>query len=1043
MKFHTTLLLSALLVVTAQADTIIDSSKHNGGFVSATTGFNGSPDGWIASSGVWLASGNSGLTTAPFGADTATDSRYIQIHNDSGETLTSAAMFTVAAAETVNLSFDYKTGGTGADTTLTVSLWDAQANATYATLGTISTSTAQASFTQVDYSLSAPAANTRLQLRFTLSAGGKDMHIDRVHLDGGVLTPPPTIDYATSHFINPTDTEAIKVEKAAKTLPRQKQVDWQRLENTFFIHFGPNTFTGSEWGNGFEDPADFNPTALDAAQWVTTIKNAGGKMLMLVVKHHEGFCLYPSRYTTHDVASSPWLGGNGDLVRAVSDACAAQGIKFGVYLSPADLYQIESPLSYTNGSGYYGNGSSSQTSTIPTDPATFNSNPSQGRTPPTGFTTYSYDVDDYNRYFLNQLYELLTEYGDIAEMWFDGANPKPGTGQTYSRAAWYDLINTLQPNTNIAIDGPDVRWVGNETGYARETEWSVIPTPVSNLTTGGAPDLGSRSKLVGGKTLTWWPAEADTKILNGWFWKSSHGVKTASQLIDIYYASVGRNANLLLNLSPDTRGLIPDNQITPLMEAMTIIQQTYATNLASGGTMAADSTLAGQPASNCLDGDLDSYWEPEAGVSTPTLTLTLPSAQTIDRVVLQEAIAVRSMRIENFAVDTWNGTSWEEKATATTVGHKRILKITETSTDKVRIRITQSRLEPTLANVALYKSVSLLVSPLIANRDAQGKVSISASGGDSIYYTDDGSEPTTASKLYTAPIDLPMGGTIKAISENAGSVSLATVKTFSGYAPIGWQVISVSSEEIAEGERASNAIDDDPDTLWHTQWGGGGGSHPHQVTIDMQTSRLIGGFSYLPRVSGENGIVKNYRFEVSVDNVNWTNVAEAEFGNIKNSPVLQKVFFADDVKARYFRFTAIDEINGTNYASAAEINVLPGGYDKFRQENGLQTAPGNQDGDGDGLGLLMEYYLGTDPAVRSYSPVSISAVSGNPHFEVLRSTAATDVTAVVRYSYNLIDWFDATPTEVITVDQGEGVTKDTYILAPENQNVFYRLRVSI
>lgn len=1048
MKRYSALILALFLNPLLHADVLIDSATNNGGFISATTGFNGSPDGWIAASGVWVGSGNSALETAPFGKDDAVNSRYVQIHRDAGETLTSIATFTVEAADVIDLSFDYRTGGSGADTTLTVSLWDSQANSVYAVLGTLNTATPQANFTQVDYSLSAPAANTSLQLRFSLSAGSKDFHIDRVHLAGGVLTPavePGAIDYAHSHFLDPSDSEAIKVEKAAKTLPQAKQVDWQRMENTFFIHFGPNTFTGNEWGTGFENPNDFNPSDLDATQWVDVIKQAGGKMLMLVVKHHEGFVLYPSRYTSHSVASSPWMGGNGDLVRQVSDACAAAGIKFGVYLSPADLYQIESPLSYANGSGYYGNTSATntvQTSTIPTDPATFNSDPSQGRTAAPGFGTHSYEVDDYNRYFLNQLYELLTEYGEIAEIWFDGANPNSGTSQGYNKAAWYDLINTLQPNANIAIDGPDVRWVGNETGYSRETEWSVIPNPVPNLTTGGGPDLGSRSRLVGGKTLTWWPAEADTKILSGWFWKASHGVKSAAQILDIYYASVGRNSNLLLNLSPDTRGLIPQNQISPLMEAMTIIQQTFATNKAIGGTMTADSALAGQPASNSIDGDLDTYWEPEAGNSTPTLILTLPSAQAIDRIVLQEAIAVRSMRIENFAIDTWDGENWVQKATSTTVGHKRILKIPETITDKVRIRITQSRLEPTLANVGLYKAATLLASPVIGNRDAQGKVTLSATPGSSIYYSIDGSDPTPASTPYTAPIDLPMGGTVKAIAKNDSSLSLAAVKQFSGYSPTGWQVISVSSEEIANGDPASNAIDDDPETIWHTQWNGSG-PHPHHITVDMQTSRWIGGFSYLPRTSGENGIVRNYRFEVSEDNATWTNAAESAFGNIKNSPVLQEVFFTGPLKARYFRFTALDEINGADFASAAEINVLPGGFDAFRQSSGMQSAPAGDDSDGDGLSLLMEYYLGTDPAASSQELSTIEVAAGDASLSITRATDLSDVSTKLLYSDNLVDWSDAVVTGVVSIDQGGGFTEDTYSLGPVAGKAFYRLEIRL
>ena len=1061
MKFHHLLLFASSLVLSSvHADTLIDSASGNGGFVNEATG-NVTPDGWTATSGVYVAAVGSTLETAPFGSDLATNSRFVQIHKDGGETFTSNVTFTVAPGNSINLSLDYKIGGSGTSPVLQVSLWDSATNTTFATLGTIDTATPQAAFIQRDFpTYVATAASSKLRLRFTLPAAGglgKDIHIDRVHLSGGVITPPEPpipIAYAYEHFIDPSDSAAIKVEKAAKTLPKQKQVDWQRLENTFFIHFGPNTFSGNEWGTGFEDPANFNPTALDAAQWVTTIKNAGGKMLMLVVKHHEGFCLYPSRYTTHDVASSPWLGGNGDLVRMVSDACAAQGLKFGVYLSPADLFQIWGKkenqndtrpprVDYTEGVGYYGNQNASntvQTSIIPTDPATFNSNPAQGRTPAAGFGTYSYAVDDYNRFFLNQLYELLTQYGDIAEMWFDGANPDSSTNQSYNRADWYNLIYTLQPNINIAIDGPDIRWVGNENGIARETEWSVIPNPMNN---GQATDLGSRAMLAGGKTLRWRPAEADTKILNGWFWKASHGVKSANQILDIYYKSVGRNSNLLLNLSPDTRGLIPEKQITPLMEAMTVIKQTFATNLAAGGTMTADSTLAGQDAANIIDGDLDTYWEPQAGVSTPTLTLTLPSPQTFDRIVLQEAIAVRSMRIETFAVDTWNGTGWDQKATSTVVGHKRILMIPTTITDKVRIRITQARLEPTLANVGLYKSVTLLPSPVIASRNAAGKVAITAGVGDSIYYTMDGSDPTTASTLYTAPFGLPLGGTVKAIARNGGAESFATVMIFSGYSPSGWQVIAFDSQE-AGVEPATSAIDDNPATIWHTKWTGSG-PNPHYITIDMLTPRWISGFSYLPRASGENGIVKTYRFETSEDNVTWTNVAESEFGNMKNSPVLQQVFFANSVKARYFRFTSLSEINGAVFASAAEINVLPGGFDSWKLRKGLQNESSATDSDGDGRSNWQEYAQGSNPFVSDQAnPVIAWTGSGDaPSLSFKRPTDMPDVSCTLQAVETLGDeWQDvAANVEIVgPADDGTQTVRYTEANPPVGAaRRFYRL----
>ncbi len=897
----------------------------------------------------------------------------------------------------------------------------------------------------IDLSLGSATSGNLLWIVIDAEAGTDetgldDLAVQALYNDPGPASTPP-IEYSTTHYLELSDTEAIKVEKAAKVLPETKQVDWQRLEDTFFIHFGPNTFNGSEWGNGFETPNDFNPTAFDATQWVDVIKQAGGKMLMLVVKHHEGFCLYPSRYTTHDVASSPWLDGTGDVVRAVADACAAEGIKLGVYLSPADLYQIESPFSYVEGSGYYGNGSSVRASTIPTDPVTFGSDPSQGRTPAPGFGSFQYDVDDYNRYFLNQLYELLTEYGEIAEVWFDGANPKQtNPPQLYNEAQWYEMIYALQPNACIAIGGPDVRWVGNETGYARETEWSVIPTPIADQRYPN--DLGSRAQLVGGKTLSWFPAEADTKILSGWFWKASHGVKTTGQLLDIYYASVGRNANLLLNLSPDTRGLIPDNQIAPLLEAYSVINQTYATDLAAGGTMSADSTLAGQPASNILDDDLDTWWEPEAGNSTPTVTLNLPAAVTFDRVVLQEAIATRSQRIESFAVDAWISDAWTQIGSATTVGHKRILRITETTTDQLRIRITQSRLEPSLAQISLHKAADVVPSPTIENRDAAGQVAITDSNGNAIHFTIDGSEPTTESPLYTGPIDLPLGGTLRAISYDGASTSFAVSRYFAGMAPVGWQVISVDSEE-APGEAAANAIDDDPTTIWHTAYSGGTTPHPHQLTIDMQTSRWIGGFSYLPRTDILTGVVKTYRFEVSTNNADWTTVAEGEFGNIRNSPVLQTVTFSPTVEARYFRFTSLSEVNDDDHASAAEISVLPSGFETFRYETGQLSASPDDDSDGDGFNLLLEYYFKFDPeSPDDPSPMTLSVQNDQALFQVIRRTDSQDVTASLESSVDLETW-DGPVGSLISDSLQNGLTLDSYTLGIDGPRKFLRLKLEL
>jgi alpha-L-fucosidase len=441
------------------------------------------------------------------------------------------------------------------------------------------------------------------------------------------------INYATLQTISSSDSDAVIVEKAAKVLPRPNQTAWMRLEDTFFLHFGPNTFNHVEWGTGREDPSVYNPTAFDADQWLSAMKDAGGKMIILVCKHHDGMALWPSRYTKHSVAASPWRGGKGDEVREVAEAARKYGVKLGIYLSPADLYQLRT--NPTNPNGYYGDGSEKVPSVIPTDPSSFKTDPSKGRKPAPGFKSYTYVVDDHNRYFLNQLYELLTDYGPIEEVWFDGANPDRSVQETYDYAAWYDLIRKLQPNAVVACKGPDVRWVGNENGVGRTTEWSVIPLPQPpdtfrwpDMT---SRDLGSRSKLTPGSYLWWYPAETNEPILHGWFWAPNKSVRTAAELIDIYYQSVGRNSNMLMNLSPDSRGLIPDNQLANLHLMSQVIKQTFARNLAAGATLTADNSNPTHRPSLALDSNLDTWWEAAPGHSTATLTLKLPAARTLTR----------------------------------------------------------------------------------------------------------------------------------------------------------------------------------------------------------------------------------------------------------------------------------------------------------------------------------------------------------------------------------------------------------------------------
>jgi alpha-L-fucosidase len=748
-------------------------------------------------------------------------------------------------------------------------------------------------------------------------------------------TPPALIPYATVQVISNGDSDAVIAEKAAKVLPRANQMDWMRLERTFFLHFGVNTFNGVEWGSGREDPSIFNPSSLDANQWLSAMQNFGGKMIVLVCKHHDGFCLWPTRYTPHSVAASPWRGGKGDEVREVANAAHAHGLKLAVYLSPADLYQLRT--NPKNPAGYYGDGSSNVLSVIPTDPASFKSDPSKGRTPAAGFTNYTYVVDDYNRYFLNQLYELLTEYGPIQEVWFDGANPDRRVKETYNYAAWFDLIRHLQPGAIIFGKGPDGRWVGNEGGVGRTTEWSVIPLPTSpdkfiwpDMTAG---NLGSRAKLTPGSFLWWYPAEVNVTILaNGaWFWAPQKHPRHLAELVDIYYRAIGRNGNLILNLSPDTRGLIPDDQVEALSRMAQVVNDTFATDLAAGGKLAADNSNATNSPSLALDGNLDTWWEAAPGKTNGTLTLTLPKAVTFDVVSLQEAVDHRGQRIESFAIEAWNGSDWvaAEKTSSdelSTVGHRRLIRLkSPVTTSQVRIRITASRLEPTLAEIGLFQQAVAGLPPTISGRDADGLVTITNMGGCKIVFTVDGTAPTTHSPVYNSPIVVPSGCTVQAACLMAnGQLGMAASKPFVGLSPTGWKVVAVDSQETAgEDNAAANAIDGNESTFWHTSWNSDL-ALPHYLTVDMGRSRRIAGFTYLPRQDrNPNGTVENYRFETSVDGRNrTTNVTSGTFANIRNNPSLQEVAFAP-VNARFFRFTALREINAKGWTSAAEISVLP------------------------------------------------------------------------------------------------------------------------
>lgn len=485
------------------------------------------------------------------------------------------------------------------------------------------------------------------------------------------------------------------VNLAANVVPHPRQVTWQEMEFYGFIHFGPNTFNGVEWGNGKEEPRSFAPKQVDTDQWSRLAKAAGMKMLMITVKHHDGYCLWQTRYTDHSVAQSPWMDGKGDVLKELAKSCHKYGLKLGVYLSPADLYQIE------NEKGLYGNLSKYSERTIPREVP--------GR-PFRNKKKFKYNVDDYNEYFMNQLFELLTEYGPVHEVWFDGAHPKRKGGQVYTYDQWYELIRALAPQAIIAIMGSDARWCGNEHGGTRADEWSVVPQYRTGMTLREKhadrqdQDLGSRERLKGAKELMWWPSEVDTSMRHGWFYRNDHQhVRPVGELLDIWFRSVGGNATYLLNMTPNKEGRIPEKDAAYLVEMGRVLRETFKTNLITGARVKASNTQSRKTqAGYTVDRSVYSFWKPRDGQEQAELQITLPKAQRFDTFMIQEAIGRYGQRIEAFALDAYMGGSWQTIAESGTVGYKRILRFDGIKTNKLRVRILKSRIAPTVSNLGLF-----------------------------------------------------------------------------------------------------------------------------------------------------------------------------------------------------------------------------------------------------------------------------------------------------------------------------------------------------
>ena len=455
-----------------------------------------------------------------------------------------------------------------------------------------------------------------------------------------------TNDYYVKHVEFPQGaTLEQKVDMAARLVPTPQQLEWQQMELTAFLHFGINTFTGREWGDGKENPALFNPTDFDAEQWVRSLKEAGFKMAILTAKHHDGFCLWPTKTTGHSVAASPWKDGKGDVVRELRDACDKYGIKFGVYLSPWD-----------RNASCYG------------------------------------DSPKYNEFFIEQLTELLTNYGEVHEVWFDGANGEGPNGkkQEYDWTAILSTIRRLQPRAVTAIMGDDVRWVGNERGLGRETEWSAtVLTPGTyarceeqNKALGvkaTSKDLGGRDMLVNAKELFWYPSEVDVSIRPGWFYhqQEDNQVKSLKHLTDIYFKSVGYNSVLLLNIPPDQRGRISDADVNRLKEFADYRKEIFADNRVKGGLKA---------------------WTARPG---DTRVYQLKPKSEINVVMLREDIS-KGQRMEAFTVEALTADGWKEIAKGTTVGYKRLIRIPAVEARQWRVKVDACRLAANISEVAAY-----------------------------------------------------------------------------------------------------------------------------------------------------------------------------------------------------------------------------------------------------------------------------------------------------------------------------------------------------
>ncbi|TFF37501.1 alpha-L-fucosidase [Mucilaginibacter psychrotolerans] len=660
-------------------------------------------------------------------------------------------------------------------------------------------------------------------------------------------------------------------------VPSANQLRVQQMESYAFVHFSLNTYTDQSWGFGNEDVNLFNPKDLDCRQWARTCKEAGMKGVIITAKHHCGFCLWPSKYTKYSVKNSPWKNGKGDVVKEMAAACKEYGLKLGIYLSPWDR-----------------------------------NNPDYGK-------------PEYITYFRNQLTELLTNYGPIFEIWFDGANGGSGyygganETRTIDRTTYYDwkntyaLIHKLQPNCVIWNDNGDrgdLRWVGTEAGYVGETNWSLLNA------TGDVPYDMLHYGLENGNA--WVQAEVNTSIRPEWFYHPSEDtkVKTLPQLMDTYYNSIGRNATFLLNFPIMPNGLINGRDVEAAREFGKAVKDAFAVDLAqlkktTASNVRGNSNQFG--AGKAVDNNTNTYWATDDKVKTASLTINLGKPTTFNRFLAQEYIRL-GQRVKAFKVEALVDGSWKDVANATTIGYKRILRFPSVKATKVRLTITDSKSSPVISNVGIYNAQQILTAPAVI-RDQSGKIIITPADKESIvYYTLDGSTPTTHSKKYTGPFETVGKLEVKALASDAATGKSSSVMEDKFDLPRkDWRIVGV------DDEKANAILDGDPTTVWHQ---GKDKKLPVDLIIDLGKEQSLSGFRYLPDPGlWGPGIITTYQFYVSIDNKEWKLVDEGEFPNIKNNPLIQIKKFAA-VNARYIKLRALKNTEGNDNIGYAEVDII-------------------------------------------------------------------------------------------------------------------------